>query len=138
MLKGSGAVIQFPQLQAAARLGAAITQNVWSVVLDTTKNVDVYSIIFAQDTVQEDLEVRITDDVGAETLTQTAVAGTPYFIRRNSDCSSSSRYHVTATFAELSNSLFLISSRTMKIEIRKTTAAGANPTRLKALYQKTL
>lgn len=116
-----------PALKDAALSDVAMTQNIWVTVLEE-KNVRVRLIAFKQDTAQEDLEVKITTENGIETLTQTAVAATPYFIMISYGADNTSNFTITATPAEITRQAFMFECRSLKIEIRKTTAAGANKT----------
>lgn len=112
---------------------AALTSTTWYTVLDTTRNVRVIAILFHQATANEDIEVRITDSAGIETLLQTAVAGQLYMIKTSHGLGTT-RYIVTAT-DYTGYKPFLFDEDSIKVEIRKTSAAGANNTTCKVLHQ---
>jgi len=133
-------ISQVPQIQDIGSSGdgmglidAALTQNTWYTVLDTKKNVRIWQIVFNQDTAQETIEVKITDDVGSETKAQVAAAGTDYHIKLSSLGTSSERYRISSGEVALYRA-FLVESRSFKVEIRKTTAAGANNTNCKVTW----
>jgi len=131
-----------PKIQTSLIIDQALTQNVWYDVFTVNslpspqRNVRVAQIVFDQTVANEDLEVRITDDAGVATsVSQTAVVGTKYWvILGNSTGTAASRYVVSNAQREFGG--FLFESRVVKIEIRKTTAAGANNTRLRLDWAK--
>jgi len=121
-----------PEHQADATFSqAAPVQNDWYTILDTTRNCEVHGIEIEVDVTDETLECRITID--GETLTGGlgATAGTPYFILKTAE--SASLIWTTTIFAVAQRYLPL-KGRSIKIEVRKTTAAGAGTITARVQY----
>lgn len=113
----------------------ALTQNTWYTVCDLS-NVEIADINVVQSTANEDLELRITDDVGVSTvISWTAVAGTEYAIYRYANVTGAvgARYGQGTTLFS-TYGFPMVKSRVFKVEIRKTTAAGANATNVRVNY----
>ena len=124
-----------PEVQANAVLNKAVVQNTWETVLDTTVNVRLIKFSFRMTTLAEDIEVRVTDDVGSEIIAQAAaVAGTDYSLSISLlGTGSTTRYALSTTDY---NHPFTLESRSLKVEIRKTTANGANNLQATCKYAK--
>ena len=112
-----------PAHKTDAKLSQAAAQNTWYTVLDTARNVRVIGILANMATTGEDISIRITIDGVVIEGSVSAVAGTTYF----ADAVQS--FGGGGTILALSGSpilkAFLLEGRSVKIEIRKTTAAGA-------------
>jgi len=120
--------------QAPAILNqAAAIQDQWYTVLDTTRNVRIYVFYARMDTADETIEGRITVD--GQTILVTAInltAGTTYFARRAADPTAETLYWDNVMTQK--ETPFLLEGRSILIEIRKTTAAGANNLRALVAY----
>jgi len=97
-------------------------QDQWYTILDTTLNCRIYDICFRVATTGEDLEVRITVDGQIYTVSQTAVAGDHYGIIRLLSATSGEMF---ASSGNPPAWAFMIEGRSIKVDMRKTTAAGA-------------
>ena len=112
-----------PTLQAEATLDqAAPVQNTWYTVLDTKANCRVWHIAARVDTANETLEIRVTVDGVTLTAQEACTAGTTYAIwfKRTPTGNVLDFY---GTFWKYDT--FLIEGRSVKVEMRKTTATGA-------------
>jgi len=122
-----------PEHQADAVLSqAAPVQNDWYVLLDTTRNCVVYGIEAGVATTDETLECRVTID--GQVLTgglAPATAGTPYFILKTAESAS---LIWTATIFAVNQRYLGLMGRSVKIEVRKTTAAGAGTITARVQY----
>lgn len=113
-------------------------QNTWYTVLNTTPNVRIRTLSGALTAgADETVEIRITvDGVTIPAAGETWTAGTFYTIYRQSDLSATNcgvLYKGTGTgnvFYPL-----LIEGRSVKVEVRKTTANGASTLKLMVLYE---
>lgn len=123
-----------PELQAPARIAASLTQNVWYTVLDTQSDVRLNGIWVYQTGAGETIELRITTERGVETISQAAVAATSYFAEIS--VGNSDNYWQFGTTNSMASMAFLRELRSLKVEIRKTTAAGANDTYCKVQWSK--
>lgn len=111
-----------PTYQADAALSQANpVQNTWYTILNTTLMVKCWSIIGYVATTGETIEVRATIDGQVLTGSQAAVAGTPYGWYK--DPLSSALYTDTNYASQFVMCPF--ECKSLKVEIRKTTAAGA-------------
>lgn len=120
-----------PALQADALLNqAAPVQNTWYTVLNTTNNGFLYAIAFGVADTGEDLEYRITIDGVVKVNSQIAVAGTVYVPLLYLDYNSS--YYIAAVGATISR--IDIWFKTLKVEVRKTSANGAGNLKASVLY----
>lgn len=143
---GSGAEEKVPQVQALIRRTGAVTQNQWYDALDVTtdrtshvacaagagvivRNVRLIGLTLDQATANEDLEIRIIADNVDDTLAQTAVAGTDYYVISGGDPDITT----FVTFSTIYLAL-LVECRKLQIMYRKTTAAGANDTTVKVMF----
>ena len=131
--KKTAAFYPVPKLQPVAVLQqAAAVQNTWYTVLDTTKNCRLINVVMTMQTANEDLELRLTIDgvvwVGGQA---NAVAGTDYlcFISYYG-----AALNITTTDYSIYRA-FLIEGRSVKVEIRKTSANGANRLDGHVIYQ---
>lgn len=119
------------QQQADATLSqAAPAQNTWYTILDTTTNVRLLGVRFAVADTNETLEVRFTAD--GQTLSSNALAataGTMYYVTRVT--STNPLYLSTGDTTSMA---FLYEARSLKVEIRKTTAAGNGTITARAAY----
>lgn len=109
----------------AALAQAAAVSTTWYTVLDTTMNCRIYKAQINMGTLAEDVELRITVDgielVGAQAA---AVAGAWY-----NACLSPTAVDALALFTARADGLevpFILEGRSVKVEVRKTTANGAN------------
>lgn len=96
-------------------------QNVWLTVVDITQTCRLRNFSFTMETAGETIEVKITRDGTAYTLTQVAVADTAYQLQRFGSVSSSD-----LSISSTNDDYLDEQCSTLKIEIRKTTAAAAN------------
>lgn len=100
---------------------AAPVQNTWYTVLDTTKDLVLYDMSERVNVADETLECRVTIDGTIYTSSTAAVAGTYYV----------AHFYMRSAGGYLSfgagenNKAFLFQGRSIKVEVRKTTAAGA-------------
>jgi len=116
-----------PEYQTPATLSqAAAVQNTWYTILDTTENIRVYQVVGRILTTGEDLEVQITVD--GETIACTGVscvAGSTYYIIKQNANDADKFTLVVREDEEMYPQAYLIEGRSVKIEIRKTSANGA-------------
>src|SRR4030042_5199715 len=134
-MHGSGTPPVVPAHQADIYLNqAAAVQNTWYTVLNTTKNCRLYTVWVRMATLAEDIELRITIDGKVLAVAQAAaVAGTKYFaiIDTNGNLAlilSTSTFNV-GVYAPLEG-------RSVKVEVRKTSANGANNLQALEIYSK--
>ncbi len=111
--------------QAPATLNKAVpVQNTWNQLLPATESCRVYALGINIEDANETLQVRITiDGIISTFIDITATHSTPYFIRREMNAITR-----TAGYAEQTTPVmtaFLCEGKSVSIEIRKTTAAGA-------------
>jgi len=122
------------QHQAAAQLTQTNpTQNTWYTILDTTPNVRLYSLVVRVDTTNETLDVRFTIDGLTISQTVDVTAATWYRVRMNIDAPT---YLEIATSYLLAHGYSFLEARSLKIEVRKTTAAGTGTMYGRASYAK--
>jgi hypothetical protein len=110
---------------------AAPVQNTWYTVLDTVVNARLIGLgILIADT-GETLEVRLTVDGNIIIGSGAAVAGTDYHAMVHT--------HATGTVLTFSSTdaprAFMLEGRSLKVEVRKTTAAGAGNLKACAAYE---
>ena len=107
-------------------------QNQWYTVLDTTREAKVYGLTVLVWTANETLEVRITVDGNVLTGSIEATHTTYYYVHH-------------ALYAEaliIDGNVFLLmkyaalEGRNVKIEVRKTTAAGSGTLEARAVWAK--
>jgi hypothetical protein len=109
------------QTQADALLSQATpVQNTWYTILDTVHYAKLFGIAIAVATTGETLEVRLTVDGNVYTGSQVAVADTAY--KANPYTAPTGTYLLMTT-SSIQNSNEL-EGRSLKVEVRKTTAAG--------------
>jgi len=133
-VRTSGSPHCFTHMPAATLNQAAPVQNTWYTVLDTTKDGYIHSIGFSVATTDEDLEVKLTVDGQTYTATQTAVAGTKYNIFMI--CTATSIYCGALTTDSPIGLYTELSFRSVKVEIRKTTANGTGNLQCAIFYAK--
>lgn len=126
-------LVNFPVIQEEGRVSQTLTQNVWYPVVDESGYCVVQAVNFSQAVANEDLEIRITTDDFTETVSYTAVAGTNYQLDIDTT-TSAIVFKVASATSGLRSWLF--AGRGVKVEVRKTTAAGANATACKVVYSK--
>jgi len=111
---------------------ASPVQNTWYTVLDTTTNVKIYWITMKILATNEDLEIRITIDGTTMTGSQAgAVAGTTYFVFLNeaNELAVTTTGYNAAKYAALE-------ARSIKVEVRKTSANGSGNLQGEVVYAK--
>jgi len=111
---------------------AAPAQNTWYTVLNTTINCRIISIAIKVADTGETLEIQLTVDGQVLTVSQAAVANTWYNLLL--DANNSSIYLSTADY--MRQRAFLLEARSVKFEVRKTTAAGAGTISSRIMYAK--
>lgn len=112
---------------------AAPVQNTWYTALDTTLNVNLISVGIQVADTNETLESRLTiDGVVYSGTTQAAVAGTRYYLFLLPGYSQWKMGTTNLTCGYYTP----LMSRSIKIEYRKTTAAGAGTISGVVVYQK--
>lgn len=126
-----------PSFQADAILNqAAPVQNTWYTILDTTINAILHGVTFAIITTDETLEVKITIDGNSYTASQAATASTTYQAYFAADYTGKYLTTVADTISPILWRKIGISCRSLKVEIRKTTATGAGNLRAAVTYSK--
>jgi len=126
-----------PEYQPDAVLNqAAPVQDTWYTILDTTRNVRIVYGRFMVATTNETLEVRITVD--GQVLVSSALAATAdtsYYLNHTVDFWNPN--DTGFTLAATNNLLaFVLEGRSIKIDMRKTTAAGAGNLVARVRYAK--
>jgi len=134
--KGNPAPTVPPEHQPDAVLTQANpVQNTWYTLLSTTINVRLYAITVMVETTGETLEVRLTIDGNVHVASIAAAANTYYYVfYRPSDGTlqlepTGSLFHVNAVLGAKA-----LESRSIKVEVRKTTAAGSGTLNGRAVY----
>jgi len=132
MTKGSGKSIQVFTHQSDAVLNqAAPVQNTWYTVLDTTSNVRLYGLaVFVADT-GETIEVKITIDGVSLTGSQAQNANTYYYYFKDP---SQTNICLASTTLYLIMYYTFLEGKSVKVEVRKTTATGAGQLFAKVTY----
>jgi hypothetical protein len=102
---------------------AAPVQNTWYTILDTTLNAQLAVVPFHVADTGETVEVRCTVDGQVYVASQIAVAGTEYWVVRSSYAGAGCS--ITSSSSSFGGSSAPFLCRSAKVEIRKTTAAGA-------------
>lgn len=125
-------LVQTPKHQTNLNLQqAAPVQNQWYVVLED-KNVRLYHLTCQVADVGETLEAKLTVDGVEYSGSQAAVAGTGYYLT----LSSTPNTLVFITTAYALDFYIFIEARSVKLEIRKTTAAGAGTIQVRGVWAK--
>lgn len=117
------------------RFNQRLTQNVWETVLEVYGQGDVVGVFVWQDDVGETIELKITMDDEVFDDDNACAADTPYYVYKNGEAGTPALgwegftqynfgYYVSNSFKTY-----------LKVEVRKTTAAGNKPTRVNVLYQ---
>jgi len=114
---------------------AAPVQNTWYTILDTIANGRLIGVYFKVADTGEDLELRITIDGQTYVGVQAAVADTPYYIN-GIDYSSGALSVQSVLEVSQRKGAFLLEGRNIKVEVRKTSAAGAGTFSGRAEYAK--
>jgi hypothetical protein len=124
--------LTFKHQPDATLVQAAPVQNTWYTILDTTLNCCLYSVTILVWTTGETLEVRVTIDGQILTGSVAATATTYYYVHL---------FLYAAGFA-IDTNVFPIGKymplegRSVKVEVRKTTAAGTGTLEGRAIYGK--
>lgn len=123
---GSGSKIQIFEHQADAVLAqAAADQDTWYTILDTTYNARLYSVAIMMATANEDLEVRVIIDGNTLTGAQAgAVAGTWYWAYL--DLANTDALAILTEWGTVCYRGEALEGRSVQVQLRKTTANGAN------------
>jgi len=133
--KGSPAPAIPPEQQPDADLAqAAPVQNTWYTVLDTTPQARIQAIAVRVDSTGETVEVRLTIDGVTIEGSAALPADTTYYADVLTGLFSTT-FVLTVTQQQTGRA-FLIEGRNVKVEIRKTTAAGAGTLRGRVCYGK--
>lgn len=124
-----------PKFQAASSLTqAAPVQNTWYTILDTTTNFEGYIATIKVETADETLEVRWTIDGQVITKTNACTFGTTYYVFLDA---TSTQLGLTITSTNWNMGMrATLQARSMKVELRKTTAAGAGDLKGQVTYSK--
>ena len=113
---------------------AAPVQNTWYTVLDTVKNAVVYMIVSLIATTNETIEMRLTVDGNVITAVPAAYTADSNYYARISGLVAGNIVNSTTLYNLMSyGPLFC---RSVKVEIRKTTAAGAGNLSCRVFYGK--
>ena len=106
---------------------AAPVQNTWYTLLDTTTNARIYEIAINIEDDNETLEVQATID--GETMQAVSLAANHstehWCYKRASAIGQNDAIAITSTDALNKQAAFILEGKSVKIEVRKTTAAGA-------------
>ena len=122
-----------PEHQPDATLTqAAPVQNTWYPILNTTKNCRIYRIFVSVADTNETLEVKITIDGNIISGSVPATAGTSYYVY----FSGYGNALIIDTVDPIAAYAFLLEGRSIKVEVRKTTAAGAGTITARVKYAK--
>jgi len=109
------------QRQADDVYNDTLVQDTWYPVLDTQRNARIVGMGLSIDTADETLEVRFTVDGQVFTGTIVATYGDLYYVHvRTTD--TTTQIYIDGTEDDKA---FLMEGRTIKVEVRKTTANGA-------------
>jgi len=120
-MRGDHQQLETPKHQADATLTQAAPVNgTWYTILDTTKNALIYAIVAEVATTGETLEVKVTIDGQTYTGSVAHAADTAqfWFLNMEGAMNSNTSPYMAGIYAPLMG-------RSVKVEIRKTTAAGA-------------
>lgn len=98
------------------------TQNTWYTVVDLTGNLMIHFALIVMATADETIEKEFTIDGTVMTSSANAIAGTVYYIYRNT----TSDITVASTGLNAVIVGIGLECRNFRFRIRKTTAAGAN------------
>lgn len=125
------------QHQADALLSqAAPVQNTWYTVLDTVLNCRLIQFVYAVADTSETIQTRITIDGNVLLAGGAATAATVYTVCPSVSTTTGQELNILATSATIQCRPFLLEGRSIKIEVRKTTAAGTGTLTAKAVYAK--
>jgi hypothetical protein len=125
--------------QALATYSAVAVQNIWNTVLDTTKNCRILGFAVEMETAGETVEGRITIDGQTWTFTAfAAAADTPYWgvVSIDPDTGVMGCYFSATNYLVYGAMACGLEGRSVKVEVRKTTANGANNLKSSVIYQK--
>ena len=107
-------------------------QNTWYTILDTQENARIYCITVAVMTTDETLEARVTIDGQTLTGSVDATADAWYFVEKSlldAGLSLGTAWMLAVHYAALEG-------RSVKVEVRKTTAAGTGTLMGRVIYAK--
>lgn len=126
------------KLQALATLAqAAAVQNTWYTVCNLTGDLEIDELIAEMDTAAETIECRLTiDGINPTTASQAALADTMYHVIIQLELNNSFYSYFTTDRVPPQTNQQSIKCRAFKMEIRKTTALGANTLRGTVLYHR--
>ena len=122
-----------PKMKALATYLGTAVQNTWYAILNTTTNVRVIGINMMMATAAEDLECRVTIDGQTISGVQLAAVAGTYYTALLAQTSTVQSLIFTSTVYVGRGHLF--EGRSVKVEIRKTTANGANVLSGSVMYQ---
>jgi len=126
---------EVPKHQTDAALSqAAPVQNTWYTILDTTPNCRVYCIVVAVATTGEDLECRLIIDGVTYLWTAAAAAATNYWLSKRGHTGSLSGE--AGNPKQVLNDFTFVEGRSVKVEVRKTSIAGAGTITGRVTYGK--
>jgi hypothetical protein len=105
---------------------AAPVQNTWYTILDTTTDVMIYDITVNVEDANETLEVRLTIDSEMYTGSIAATHSTEYEVAMRTAAITRSTYlEINGGVDWEPYNAFTVIALSVKVEVRKTTAAGA-------------
>jgi len=133
-IKPSSKGFQTYQLQVDSYLNqAGAVQNTWYTVLDTTLDVILYFAMFLCTVANETVEFRWTVDGNVYVGTRDAVFGTFYYAYKNPGNGTTLNTDTDIIMGMRFSPLY---AQSLKIEIRKTTNAGASALQSRITYGK--
>lgn len=115
---------------------AAAVQNTWYTVLDTMLLVEIIEIAASCTVANETVEIRITLDGVTYTLSSNFTAGTVYYIYPNAATMAPTTATIINAFATQPRGSARFNALSIKIEMRKTTNAGASALQATVTYNK--
>ena len=115
----------FPTYSVSSLAQAAAVQNTWYTLLNTTADCYVYSVAIMMSTVQETLEVRYTIDGSVYTIAAGVVCAADTWFVGGVNVSTGLPYFEAAG-NRVNWIRYDFCGRSVKVEVRKTTVAGAN------------
>lgn len=143
-LKGVRSGIFPTMFRTPAYINAAMVQNQWYDVWtglacaagagSIRNNVRVICMSFTQSIANETIELRFIVDEDDSTLTQVAVAATPYFLVKKAEGTFDDDPFFLTNIDVPQYLTFLFDARSCQLMVRKTSNAGANACRVKVLW----
>lgn len=123
------------QDQADAMFNQVAEQNTWYTILDTTLNARIYAIQLKIATADETLEVRITSDGITRSGSAACTKDITYYVYLSGGTTNQNELTIgTSSYGAFRN--MPLEARSVKVEVRKTTAAGANTLTGRVVYGK--